>query len=1038
MNSNNASALISEEFPQASSSRHPSPTTISVPVQDLINGSSLSPLSDRKGKGKERMVNIDLDLEPDFKRTEGGHEEDSYNSISEDERNSTVGSDTEGEDEENYEAERQRRIRENQVILAGLGIEPSASFQAGSGSGSGLINATGGSSTSKTRNRNSSPTPGRKRKNGSDIPILDRSGHIISLPPEGKTHTMACIEMPSDRKLKKRISDGEYIDCSKWSQGEWRRWKYGFGKGGDIPPDEDEFIGGVGKDFRWRRWRGLEKELRSEMRRRGELVEMDARPTQQVITVPEGVSAYSLLPGEPCHQCRRKSDKPKMKCRNVNPICRATFCETCCKRYSYFDFDEESRSFICPLCKDICNCSNCIRKKNLAHLLGDSKGKIKRQSIKYSMGAEAEGEMTVQAWLEKAVKDVSRAPFDLIRIVDQDKDVISPDLPPEEEEDIGDKIIVHKPRKMRAKKMKLGDKVEKETVEKLGEEKPKAKRGRKKRILDENGGSKVDQFDGNKGTMKSNNLGNLIIKLKIPKLSEKRLDVIPPERERLKEVDSDGDTVGDWSSHNGEGEQVDDSSSALSSLPSDSPPIPARFPFPPRSVFSQIPDTNEYLSTLPSTLQDQTQSQPVLVESTNDIPPLPSQPMQFTPPPPLLVDANTIRSSPDISGDEHAHPKKRKRPPPKANIVRAPRHSSFSTKSDPPTIVNANGNPNRTHPAAESKHLAIPTNDNQKSERDSEHTIQMQGPIDPPVPRFSIPLENSDSRMEMGMDNRLGIGPPALPNFIPPPLLSIQHTQPHQYLNGLEQNRPFSYWAPRATLMRGEMDTLYNSSIHQDQRPEYQRQQFQYQNHQQIASNATPSSSYPTIPLPADYSSYSYNPTLPSMTMHSDATTFAPRYSESPNVGIMGGNNGPPPYSHSPIRRPLVLSPNTERQYLVIDRSPHFHPAPIPHSDQPFDRTTSIVDRPSRPTADLTSNFNMNANPNSSSVINGKSESTVQDTERTKWNGKSLSKTKSKPNSKSKTDGFDTFDLLSLAAVEARQNPNLGYNLDANNNVNDV
>lgn len=36
--------------------------------------------------------------------------------------------------------------------------------------------------------------------------------------------------------------------------------------GMDLDPDEPEYIGGVGKDFRWRKWRGLEAELRREMR----------------------------------------------------------------------------------------------------------------------------------------------------------------------------------------------------------------------------------------------------------------------------------------------------------------------------------------------------------------------------------------------------------------------------------------------------------------------------------------------------------------------------------------------------------------------------------------------------------------------------------------------------------------------------------------------------------------------------------------------------------------------------------------------------
>ncbi|WWD05883.1 hypothetical protein V865_003967 [Kwoniella europaea PYCC6329] len=277
-------AAVSSSTRQRSSSRRSSPVKPQDVEDDLASRSSSPRVIDRKGKGKERMVDFAPEPTAVPDRLEGGSEDD--------EREFKEDSDTEDEDEdeENYEAERQRRIRENQLILAELGIEPSGSNS----------NIAGGSSSSFIKqNCRSSPQPHatsmRKRRNAGDIPIYDRSGYILSLPPEGQTHTMACIEIPSDRRLKKRISDGEYTDCSHWLEGEARRWKFGFGKGGDnIPENEPEDLGRVTKEFRWRRWRGLERELRREMKQRGELVEMDARPVERVI--PEGVSAYSLIP----------------------------------------------------------------------------------------------------------------------------------------------------------------------------------------------------------------------------------------------------------------------------------------------------------------------------------------------------------------------------------------------------------------------------------------------------------------------------------------------------------------------------------------------------------------------------------------------------------------------------------------------------------------------------------------------------------------------------------------------------------------------
>ena len=183
-------------------------------------------------------------------------------------------------------------------------------------------------------------------------PILDRSGYVVSLPAPGRYQRMACVEISSDRKLSKQIAEGEYQDCKRWAQGEARRRRFGDGCEPSLAENEPQKVGGVGQDFRWRKWDGLNKELRREMKRRAELNEADtkAKPLLRGIT---GQSAYSVsekvpkhkmaekltifqsIPGETCHQCRRKSEKLKMKCRNVNPICRANFCETCCKRYVY-------------------------------------------------------------------------------------------------------------------------------------------------------------------------------------------------------------------------------------------------------------------------------------------------------------------------------------------------------------------------------------------------------------------------------------------------------------------------------------------------------------------------------------------------------------------------------------------------------------------------------------------------------------------------------------------------------------------------------
>ncbi|KAK6905160.1 hypothetical protein I203_105980 [Kwoniella mangroviensis CBS 8507] len=837
---NGSMAAATSSTRQGSSSRRVSPVKPQDVEDDLVSRSSSPRIIDRKGKGKERMVEFALEPTAVNDKLEGGSEDD--------EREFRDASDTEDEDEdeENYEAERQRRIRENQLILAELGIEPS-------GSNSNIAGPSSSSSNIK-QNANSSPQPhatsSRKRRNAGDIPIYDRSGYILSLPPKGQTHTMTCIEIPSDRKLKKRILDGEYTDCSHWMEGEARRWKFGFGKGGDnLPENEPEDLVGVTKEFRWRRWRGLERELRREMKQRGELVEMDARPVERVI--PEGVSAYSLIPGESCHQCRRKSDKPKMKCRNVNPICRATFCETCCKRYSYFDFDEESRSFICPLCKDCCNCSNCIRKKNLAHLLGASKGKIQRKSLKYAMGADAGDQLSVQAWLEKAVKDVSKAPFDLIRIVDQDKDIISPETPLVEEEEIGETIVVEKPKAKRARMNQPFSSIEKKVKvhppmvrqDDDGVDKPKAKRGRKKKVVDANEEEIINNLPERKQV--KTNTKNLIVKLKIPRLVANDMSMRPvAHAERVKEVDSDGDTVGDWSDDEAIDGNDDSPLTSLSSLPSESPRPPPRLPFPPRPIYAPIMNVNTdgYLSSLPGVVQDQPFAQPTANSSDVVI----SSPTRENTA--GLVSPLHSRSSPE-NGDEHSHPRKRKRPPPRANILRPPRHSSFSTsQSSPPG----------THDELDHAPPPILSIDN-----GGPRNLTGDGSMQSAAPQLLSATSSQSQRIDIG----------------PPPLLSSMSTLTPS------SNHQMGYWQSRS--VQGFDQTLYP---------------------QQQLPSISPSSSF----LPIDYSS-SYN-------------TYASLYngsgSESNYLGNMG-LGGPPPYSHSPPsgsgRRSLVLSSNTERQYLRMN-----------------------------------------------------------------------------------------------------------------------
>ncbi|KAJ2776509.1 hypothetical protein GGI15_004825 [Coemansia interrupta] len=82
-----------------------------------------------------------------------------------------------------------------------------------------------------------------------------------------------------------------------------------------------------------------------------------------------GGRVYDSQHGSSCHQCRQKTMDPKMHCSNE--YCNIMFDENCLEiRYgevaSEIRDNGEEDSWTCPKCRDICNCSNCRRKKNMA------------------------------------------------------------------------------------------------------------------------------------------------------------------------------------------------------------------------------------------------------------------------------------------------------------------------------------------------------------------------------------------------------------------------------------------------------------------------------------------------------------------------------------------------------------------------------------------------------------------------------------------------------------------------------------------------
>jgi hypothetical protein len=258
-----------------------------------------------------------------------------------------------------------------------------------------------------------------------------------------------------------------------------------------------------------------------------------------------------------------------------------------------------------------CNCSNCIRKRDLSHLL-ESKG-LRTESLTRKL--KREGVVgTVETYL-KELGNVKQAPFERVRLVCQEEDIISPELPPEPIE------VVVKSKKFKAKR-------EKAITNGAGPGRPK--------------GSKMQ-----KGTPKTGKKGikPLVIKFQVPPKSA------PQRQRRAKEIDSDGDTVGGYSDDEDDQElqnRAESPASSLSSAPSTlSATPPRRLAFPPR-----LPPPHLESSTTTSLAQIMN-TEPGFIR-------------------PDMLQSH--RGSPGPADEIVAVAKvnKRKRPPPASSIVRAP------------------------------------------------------------------------------------------------------------------------------------------------------------------------------------------------------------------------------------------------------------------------------------------------------------------------------------------------------------------------------
>ncbi|XP_072009935.1 cell division cycle-associated 7-like protein isoform X2 [Engystomops pustulosus] len=118
--------------------------------------------------------------------------------------------------------------------------------------------------------------------------------------------------------------------------------------------------------------RTLSDEAREEIRKRRRASKNNSRAVEDIteeelenvaITVKDKI--YDQIAGSTCHQCRQKTLDTKTYCRN--PGCggvRGQFCGPCLRNRYGEDVREAllDPDWICPPCRDICNCSYCRKR----------------------------------------------------------------------------------------------------------------------------------------------------------------------------------------------------------------------------------------------------------------------------------------------------------------------------------------------------------------------------------------------------------------------------------------------------------------------------------------------------------------------------------------------------------------------------------------------------------------------------------------------------------------------------------------------------
>ena len=299
------------------------------------------------------------------------------------------------DDDEDYEQRRLRKLRQNDALLAQLGLAAASTSsnpvpvpRADSETEQDQDADDQPVETHDTRSRGRGRPPKKRARSDSAHPSdlgqdsrssrkkkkYDRKvkfaedGTTKSAPLPGQVFDMAFVEINALRNRARNeyvfirdVPDIRPEDLVSWSEDEEEE------NADDEQDDSDEEPQVVGFDSMGR--------------------VKTKRKCKQPDTLPDGTVLSS------CHQCRRKTPGIKMRCGREG--CTLSYCERCITvRYYDITFDPYDPNLTCPRCLGFCNCSVCLRRSGHGDLLEKGRKHIlaySRQRSKLALNAQLDG-----------------------------------------------------------------------------------------------------------------------------------------------------------------------------------------------------------------------------------------------------------------------------------------------------------------------------------------------------------------------------------------------------------------------------------------------------------------------------------------------------------------------------------------------------------------------------------------------------------------------------------------------------------------------